>query len=95
MVNIEVGDCSIVLPSAGWPLTYWMAIWPPAPVLFSTVAVLAKVPPSLVATRRQVVSEVPPAAKPVTIFRFSICACAMACWPTLASRAEAPTDWMT
>src|SRR5574343_1294922 len=93
MVNIEVGDCSSVVPSAGWPLAYWMAIWPPAPVLFSTVTDLAKVPVRRTATRRQVVSEVPPAAKPVTIFMFSIWACAMTCWPRLARKAVAPADW--
>jgi len=47
-----------------------------------------------VPTRRQVLSDVPPAAKPVTIFSVSIWAWAQACWPMLASSAAAPVDWM-
>jgi hypothetical protein len=33
---MDIGVCRIVAPSGGRVRTPWMAIWPPAPVRFST-----------------------------------------------------------
>ncbi|MCY1237670.1 hypothetical protein D9M72_503780 [compost metagenome] len=63
----EYGVHRRVCPSGAALFTAMQAICPLAPDRLSTIAVSAKLPPSLSATRRPTRSVVPPGAKPTTI----------------------------
>ena len=91
MPSIDIGVSSTTLPSGAAVLTNCTAIWPPAPVLFSTTALFAYPGCSLSATRRETMSAVPPGAKPATTLTLSM-TCAQAGPPMLASSVAALAD---